>query len=51
MIHTLGRRAVKEELEQVFKVFDKDSDGCLSFDEVREGYLFHFNKHLSRSEL
>ena len=35
----------------MFKVFDKDLDGRLSFDEVREGYLFHFNKNLSRSEL
>lgn len=34
----------RENLSKVFKVFDKNGDGKLSMDEVKEGYLEHYGR-------
>ena len=41
----------KEELATVFKAFDKNGDGRLSFAEVKTGYLEHYGKIMSDKEV
>jgi calcium-dependent protein kinase len=41
----------KEELAKVFKAFDKNGDGRLSMDEVKQGYLDHYGKVISDDEV
>ena len=41
----------KEELAKVFKAFDKNGDGRLSMDEVKQGYLDHYGKVVSDEEV
>ena len=41
----------KEELIQAFKSFDFNTDGKLSKDEVKLGYLKYFSRVLQESEL
>jgi len=41
----------KEELAKVFKAFDKNGDGRLSMDEVKQGYLDHYGKVMSDDEV
>jgi len=41
----------KEELAKVFKAFDKNGDGRLSMDEVKQGYLDHYGKVVSDDEV
>jgi len=46
----LGKQK-KEELAKVFKAFDKNGDGRLSMDEVKQGYLDHYGKVVSDDEV
>lgn len=41
----------RDNLSRVFKAFDKDCDGKLSKDEVKEGYLEHYDKVMSDEEV
>lgn len=44
-------KSKKEELAKVFKAFDKNGDGRLSMDEVKQGYLDHYGKVISDDEV
>ena len=35
----------------MFKTFDKDSDGKLSYEEVKEGYNKYYGHYISESEV
>ncbi len=41
----------KEELSKVFKSFDKDGDGFLSKEDLKQGYLNEYTKVLSEDEV
>ena len=41
----------KESMAKVFKAFDKNGDGKLSMEEVKEGYLNHYGKMISDEEV
>lgn len=38
-------------MARVFKAFDKNGDGRLSIDEVKEGYLEHYGRIISDEEV
>jgi Ca2+-binding EF-hand superfamily protein len=38
-------------LARVFKAFDKNGDGRLSIEEVKEGYLEHYGRLISDAEV
>ena len=44
-------KAEKDNLAKVFKAFDKNGDGKLSIQEVKEGYLEHYGKVMSDDEV
>jgi len=44
-------KAEKDNLAKVFKAFDKNGDGKLSIQEVKEGYLEHYGKVMSDEEV
>ena len=44
-------KAEKDNLAKVFKAFDKNGDGKLSIQEVKEGYLEHYGKIMSDEEV
>lgn len=46
----LGKQE-REELARVFKKLDKNSDGQLSKEEVKEGYLVHYGRLISDEEI
>ena len=41
----------RDSLSKVFKAFDKNGDGKLSMEEVKEGYLEHYGKVMSDDEV
>lgn len=41
----------RENLSKVFNAFDKDGDGKLSMEEVKDGYLEHYGKLMSDEEV
>jgi len=41
----------RENLAKIFNAFDKNGDGKLSMEELREGYLEHYGKVLSNQEV
>lgn len=50
----MGNAGVDEErlkLKEIFKVFDKNGDGQLAFDEIFEGYKQYFNGDEKRAEI
>jgi calcium-dependent protein kinase len=44
-------KAKKEELAKVFKSFDRDGDGYLSKEDLKQGYLEDYGKVLSEEEV
>jgi Ca2+-binding EF-hand superfamily protein len=44
-------KSKKQDLAKVFKNFDKNGDGMLSMDEVKQGYLNHYGKVISDEEV
>lgn len=44
-------KSKKEEMAKVFKAFDKNGDGRLSMDEVKQGYVEHYGKIISDDEV
>merc|ERR1712093_911935 len=44
-------KSKKEELAKVFKAFDKNGDGKLSMEEVKQGCLDHYGKIMSDEEV
>jgi calcium-dependent protein kinase len=44
-------KSKKEEMAKVFKAFDKNGDGRLSMEEVKEGYVDHYGKIISDDEV
>ena len=47
----LFSKAEKDNLAKVFKAFDKNGDGKLSIQEVKEGYLEHYGRVMSDEEV
>lgn len=41
----------RDNLAQVFKLFDKNGDGMLSFEEVKTGYKEFYNQDLKNSDV
>lgn len=41
----------KDELARVFKAFDKNGDGKLSVEEVKDGYLNHYGRVMSDEDV
>ena len=41
----------RNNLSKVFKAFDKNGDGKLSMEEVKEGYLEHYGRIMSDQEV
>ena len=41
----------RDNLSKVFKAFDKNGDGKLSMEEVKEGYLEHYGRIMSDQEV
>jgi len=41
----------RDNLAKVFKAFDKNGDGKLSMEEVKEGYLEHYGRIMSDQEV
>lgn len=41
----------REDLGKVFRLLDKNSDGRLSKEEVKEGYLKHFGQQMTEDEV
>ena len=41
----------RDSLAKVFKAFDKNGDGKLSKEEVKEGYMEHYGKLMSDEEV
>jgi calcium-dependent protein kinase len=44
-------KSKKEEMAKVFKAFDKNGDGRLSVEEVKQGYVEHYGKIISDDEV
>lgn len=44
-------KSEKDNLAKVFRAFDKNGDGKLSMEEVKEGYLEHYGKVMSDEEV
>ena len=47
----LMSKVERDNLSKVFKAFDKNGDGKLSMEEVKEGYLEHYGKIMSDQEV
>ena len=43
----LMSKTERENLGKIFNAFDKNGDGKLSMEEVKEGYLEHYGKVMS----
>lgn len=41
----------RDSLAKIFKAFDKNGDGKLSIEEVKEGYIEHYGKAVSDEEV
>lgn len=47
----LLNKSERDNLAKVFKAFDKNGDGKLDIEEVKEGYLEHYGKVMSDEEV
>jgi calcium-dependent protein kinase len=51
ILYHLGKNLNKDELEQAFKVLDKDGTGTLDIGEIRHGFKYHYGGRMDYKDI